>query len=88
LARQPFINFEFETSAKYHFVILSEAKDLVFSRSHEILRSLRSLRMTIRVNFAEVSTLNFSSSAAGREGDASDAAGAADGEIDIPEGAG
>jgi hypothetical protein len=29
------------------FVILSAAKDLVFSISYEILRSLRSLRMTV-----------------------------------------
>ena len=32
-----------ESSAQSHFVILSEAKDLVFFRIHEILRSLRSL---------------------------------------------
>jgi hypothetical protein len=44
----------FETSAKHHFVILSGAKDLVFSRGYEILRSLRSLRMTSKVTFAEV----------------------------------
>ena len=35
-----------ESSAHSHFVILSGAKDLVFSRTYEILRSLRSLRMT------------------------------------------
>ena len=44
-----------ETSAKSHFVILSEAKDLVFSHTYEILRSLRSLRMTGAGTFAEVS---------------------------------
>ena len=42
-------------SAKSHFVILSEAKDLVFTYSYEILRSLRSLRMTKPGTFAEVS---------------------------------
>jgi hypothetical protein len=30
----------FETSAKSHFVILSEAKDLVFSRTSETLRRI------------------------------------------------
>jgi lipopolysaccharide/colanic/teichoic acid biosynthesis glycosyltransferase len=43
-----------ETSANSHFVILSEAKDLVFPCSYEILRSLRSLRMTREGTFAEV----------------------------------
>ncbi len=43
-----------ETSAKIHIVILSAAKDLVFSRTYEILRSLRSLRMTGEGTFAEV----------------------------------
>jgi hypothetical protein len=38
------------------FVILSAAKDLGFSRTLEILRSLRSLRMTGRIIVAEVST--------------------------------
>jgi len=47
---------QLETSAKSHFVILSEAKDLVFSRIYEILRSLTSLRMTSEGAFAEVST--------------------------------
>jgi hypothetical protein len=47
-------DLEVETSAKHHFVILSGAKDLVFSRSYEILRSLRSLRMTSKVTYAEV----------------------------------
>jgi hypothetical protein len=36
----------FGTSAQTSFVILSGAKDLVFSRIYEILRSLHSLRMT------------------------------------------
>ncbi len=44
-----------EISAKSIFVILSEAKDLVFSISYEILRSLRSFRMTVLTAFAEVS---------------------------------
>jgi len=44
----------FETFAKKHFVILSGAKDLVFSRGYEILRSLRSLRMTSKVICEEV----------------------------------
>jgi hypothetical protein len=35
-----------EVLAKSRFVIQSEAKDLVISRRYEILRSLRSLRMT------------------------------------------
>jgi len=47
---------QIETSADSHFVILSEAKDLVFPCSYEILRSLRSLRMTSEGTFAEVST--------------------------------
>jgi hypothetical protein len=47
--------FEFETSAKNRVVILSVAKDLVFTGSYEILRSLRSLRMTGERAFAEVS---------------------------------
>ncbi len=47
---------ELESSSKSHFVILSEAKDLVFTYSYEILRSLRSLRMTKAGTFAEVST--------------------------------
>jgi hypothetical protein len=51
--------FKVETSAKSHFVILSEAKDLVFSRTYEILRSLRSLRMTGAGTFAEVSGSRF-----------------------------
>jgi len=42
------------TAANSHFVILSEAKDLVFSRTYEILQSLRSLRMTGKGTFAEV----------------------------------
>jgi hypothetical protein len=53
------LNFEPKTSAKSLFVILSEAKDLVFTRNFEILRSLRSLRMTVERIFAELSTLNF-----------------------------
>jgi hypothetical protein len=47
---------QLETSAKYHFVILSQAKDLVFTRAYKILRSLCSLRMTGEGTFAEVST--------------------------------
>jgi len=54
------LNLELETSARSLFVILSEAKDLVFTRNFEILRSLRSLRMTFERIFAELSTLNFS----------------------------
>ena len=38
--------YQVESSTKTHFVILSEAKDLVFTCSYEILRSLRSLGMT------------------------------------------
>ena len=41
-----------EDSAQSHFVSLSEAKDLVFSRIYEILQSLRSLRMTGEGSFA------------------------------------
>src|SRR5512139_1409394 len=48
-------DYQGETSAKSHFVVLSEAKDLVFSCSYEILRSLRALRMTSEGTFAEVS---------------------------------
>jgi hypothetical protein len=47
---------QLETSAKSHFVILSEAKDLVLCRFFEILRSLRSLRMTGNATFAELSS--------------------------------
>jgi hypothetical protein len=47
----------YETSAKTHCVILSEAKDLIFSRTYEILRSLRSLRMTSKGAFAGTSYL-------------------------------
>ncbi|MFZ2089155.1 MAG: hypothetical protein WAU47_11300, partial [Desulfobaccales bacterium] len=36
----------YETTAKNLAVILSEAKDLVFTNSYEILRSRRSRRMT------------------------------------------
>jgi hypothetical protein len=43
-----------ESSTKSHFVIQSEAKDLAFSRSYEILRSLGSLSMTGGGTFAEV----------------------------------
>ena len=43
------------TFADSHLVILSKAKDLVFPCSYEILRSLRSLRMTGEGTFAEVS---------------------------------
>ena len=46
---------EIESSAKHPPVILSVAKDLVFTVSYEILRSLCSLRMTIFGTFAEVS---------------------------------
>jgi hypothetical protein len=46
---------QIETSAKSHFVILSAAKDLVFTCSDEILQSLRSLRMTGEGTFTEVS---------------------------------
>jgi hypothetical protein len=49
---------EFEIAANSHFVILSVAKDLVFPCSYEILRSLRSLRMTGEGIFAEVSICN------------------------------
>jgi hypothetical protein len=45
-----------ETSAKTHFVILSAAKDLVLTCNYEILRSLRSLRMTGKETFAELSS--------------------------------
>jgi len=45
----------FETSTNSLFVILSEAKDLVFPCIYEILRSLRSLRMTGEGTFAGVS---------------------------------
>jgi hypothetical protein len=47
--------FKGETSAQGHFVILSEAKDLVFPYSYEILRPLRFLRMTSGGTFAGVS---------------------------------
>ncbi len=50
------ILYQAETSAKSHFVILSAAKDLVSPHSYEILRSLRSLRMTGKGTFAEVSS--------------------------------
>jgi hypothetical protein len=50
------IIYQSETSAKSHFVILSPAKDLVFARSYEILRSLRSLRMPGKGTFAEASS--------------------------------
>jgi hypothetical protein len=40
------LDFELENSARCHFGILSGEKNLVFSLSYEILRSLRSLRMT------------------------------------------
>jgi hypothetical protein len=43
---------------KAFFVILSEAKDLVSPYNDGILRSLRSLRMTVKRTFLEVSTLN------------------------------
>ena len=43
-----------ETSAKCHFVILSEAKDLVFTPSYEIFRSLCSFRMTGKRTFTEL----------------------------------
>jgi hypothetical protein len=46
---------QIETSAQSHFVILSGAKDLVFSRIYEILRSLRSIRMTSEGALAELS---------------------------------
>jgi hypothetical protein len=52
------LNFEPEAPGESHFVILSGAKDLAFSRSYEILWSLRSLRMTDEGTFPEVSTLN------------------------------
>jgi hypothetical protein len=51
-------NLELGISAKSHVVILSVARDLVFSCSYEILRSLCSLRMTGEGTFAEVSPLN------------------------------
>jgi hypothetical protein len=51
--------FKVETSAESYFVILSGAKDLVFSRIDEILRSLRSLRMTDEGTFAEASSSKF-----------------------------
>jgi hypothetical protein len=50
--------YQVETSVKCHFVILSEAKDLVFTPSYEILRSLCSLRMTGEGTFAEISSRN------------------------------
>jgi hypothetical protein len=50
-----------ETSADSRFVILSEAKDLIFLRTFEILRSLRSLRMTRGGTFTEVSSWYYSS---------------------------
>jgi hypothetical protein len=49
-----------ETSTNSHFVILSAAKDLVFTCSYEILRSLRSLRMTGEGTFPEVSNCHYS----------------------------
>ena len=48
--------YEVKTSANSHFVILSAAKDLVLPCIYEILRSLRSLRMTGEGTFAEVSS--------------------------------
>jgi hypothetical protein len=45
--------YQAETSAKSYFVILSIVKDFVFTCSHEILRSLRSLRMTGEGTLAE-----------------------------------
>ena len=56
---------QIETSAKSHFVILSAAKDLMFPHTSEILRSLRSLRMTGAGTFAEVSNL-YENSSVGR----------------------
>ena len=50
------ISYRVETSANRPFVILSEAKDLIFPRIYEILRSLRFLRMTREETFAEVSS--------------------------------
>jgi hypothetical protein len=50
--------YRVETSAKVPPVILSETKDLVFSKGYEILQSLRSFRMTIYGTFAEVSSYN------------------------------
>ena len=47
--------YQLKTSAKCHFVILSEAKDLLFTGAYEIIRSLCSLRMTDAATFAEVS---------------------------------
>jgi hypothetical protein len=44
-----------ETSTKGFFIILSAAKDLVCIHNDEMLRSLRSLRMTVERTFAEVS---------------------------------
>jgi hypothetical protein len=48
---------QFEAYAKSHIVILSEAKDLIFTCIYEILRLLRSLRMTGEGPFAEFPTL-------------------------------
>jgi hypothetical protein len=45
-----------ETYANSLFVILSTAKDLVFTHNYENLRSLPSLRMRVERTFAEVST--------------------------------
>jgi hypothetical protein len=47
--------YQDETSAKSYVVILSVAKDLVFTGSYEILRSLRALGMTDAGTSAEVS---------------------------------
>jgi hypothetical protein len=49
------LSYQFENSAKSNFVTLSGAKDLVFSDTYEILRSLLSLRMTGQGTLAEVS---------------------------------
>ena len=48
-------NKYFESNPQYPFVILSGAKDLALTYSYEILRSLRSLRMTKAGTFTEVS---------------------------------
>jgi hypothetical protein len=53
---------QIETPAKSHFVILSEAKYLVFSSLYEIIRSLRSLRMTGGGALTEVSNYSLRAS--------------------------
>jgi hypothetical protein len=49
--------FVFETSAKFYIVILSAAKDLVFTANYEILRWLGFLGMTREIIFAKLIVL-------------------------------